>query len=285
MAMTTRKPAIFVCALLLTCGCSAVSPRPTASVDCSVLDAYEFRSIADFTGGASNWFSYADSTPGGVPDLVDASDTNVQVSNLTAPGRCNDTRYIDLKASGHNFYGVGFGDYEPNQAGSRADGTGYEGISFWARSNPTNTAGTDNTFMLYMDDGHTIVLPADPNNPLNPGDIAPGTECRIPPPQSVSAPTPACYSGGVLPPGTPPRVPAPDECGNQFHTYITTTANWQFFLVPWSQLAQWPCPNREAGGIDISDIAQIEIKFIQGTDYDLWIDNFDFYRLRTDGGS
>lgn len=281
----TRMPN-FVCALLLAaCGCSAVSPKPKPSADCSVLDRYDFLAISDFTGGQSNWFSFADSTPRGIPDLVDASDTNLQVSDLPAPGRCGDTRYVQLKASGHNFYGVGFGDYQINSSSARAVGTGYQGISFWARSDTLETGGTDNTFMLYVDDGHTIVLPPDLNNPVNPGDIAPGTHCLMPPPQSASTPTPACYSGGVLPPGTPPRVPAPEECGNQFHTYVTTTETWQLFLIPWSQLAQWPCPNREPGGIDIADIAELEVKFLQGTTYDVWIDNFDFYRLRTDGGS
>jgi hypothetical protein len=283
MAMT-RASHILVCGLLLvTCGCSAVSPRPQPSVDCSVMDPYHLLPIADFLGGDSNWFSFADSTPGGLPNLVDASDTNLHVSELAAPGRCGDTGYIELKASGHNFYGVGFGDYALSNDG--ADGTGYLGISFWARSNTVDRGGTDNTFMLYLDDEHTIVLPPDPTNPLNPGDTAPGTKCQIPPPQSISVPTPACYSGGVLPPGTPPRVPASNECGNQFHTYITVTSSWQFFTIPWSELGQWPCPNREPGGIDFTDIRQIEIKFIQGTDYDLWIDNFDFYQPRTDGGS
>ena len=46
-----------------------------------------------------------------------------------------------------------------------------------------------------------------------------------------------------------------------------------------------PCPNRLEGGIDHADIAKIEIKFVQGSTYDLWLDNIAFYRQRLDGGN
>ena len=66
---------------------------------------------------------------------------------------------------------------------------------------------------------------------------------------------------------------------------FTVTDDWQLYLLPWDALAQWPCPNRLAGGIDPADIAKIEIKFVQGSTYDLWLDNVAFYRRRLDGGS
>jgi hypothetical protein len=118
---------------------------------------------------------------------------------------------------------------------------------------------------------------------MGPGDIFAGTECKVPPIQALG--DPACYHGGVLAPGSPTCVPAPDECGNQFHTYITTTENWQFFTIPWSQLVQWPCPNHLEGGINQTKIAQIELKLLQGTSYDIWLDNFRFYRRRADAGN
>ena len=90
-----------------------------------------------------------------------------------------------LQASGHNFYGAGFGDYQNNLSSSRANGTGYDGIAFWARSE----GNTDNTFMLYVDDGRTIVLPqtaVDGGPPI----LGPGDALR--PPAAV-ADTPAAY--------------------------------------------------------------------------------------------
>jgi hypothetical protein len=118
---------------------------------------------------------------------------------------------------------------------------------------------------------------------VGPGDIARGTRCRLPP--TIKNSTPACYYGGTQPPATVPRVPEPDECGNQFHTFVTVTDEWQLIRIPWDALVQWPCPNRLEGGIDHADIAKIEIKFVQGSTYDLWLDNIAFYRQRLDGGN
>jgi hypothetical protein len=288
MAMTRTTTALCAALLLAVCGCSAVTPRPSKAVDCSFTNAYQFLNIDNFASGSSNWFLYADSTPGGVPDVADGG-SNVPLTEIPPPGHCvtlddtpGDNSMIELIAYGHNFYGSGFGDYQPNLSSSRAIGTGYQGISFWARSE----GNTDKTFMLYVDDGHTIILPQTvPDGgvaPYGPGDQIPGTECLLPPDQSLGIP--ACYNTTGTAAAFSPRLPDPKECGNQFHTYVTTTTDWQLFLIPWSELVQWSCPNKEVGGIDMGDIAQIEIKFLQGTNYDVWVDNFSFYRPRTDGG-
>jgi hypothetical protein len=294
MAMT--RIASLVCSgALLAAGCATKPRAATSTVDCAQAEAYEFRSISDFTGGQAGWYQYADATPGGVPDPTVTS--NVAIVLLDPPGRCGDTGIIELEASGHNFYGTGFGDYVHNDQGSRANGAGYDGISFWARS-PGNT---DKTFLLSVDDGQTIVLrppapdagllpaatPADQDLDgdgfVGPGDIARGTRCRLPPTETLVRV--ACYSSATLPPAAATRVPEPDECGNQFHAYVTTTDDWQLFLLPWDELVQWPCPNRLSGGIDPADIAGFTITFIQGSTYDLWLDNIAFYRRRLDAGS
>jgi hypothetical protein len=224
---------------------------------------------------------------------------------------------MKLEAEGHNFWGAGFGDYEHNAANVRADGSGYEGISFWARS----ARNAEKSFVFNVDDGRTMLNPPDPcavvdpprecstepnsaaepskcmtefgllavatasdqdldgDGCVGPGDIASGSQCRLPPPEDLG--DAACYNGGVNQPSSAgTRVPAADECGNAFHTLVTTTARWQLFIIPWSDLVQWPCPNRLRGGIDRTDIAKFEIKFLQGTRYELWIDDIAFYRRR-----
>jgi hypothetical protein len=114
---------------------------------------------------------------------------------------------------------------------------------------------------------------------LGPGDVARGTDCRLPPPQELG--TAVCYSGGTdSPPSGGVRVPEADECGNQFHTWINTTETWQLYLIPWRDLAQWPCPNRVQDGIRRNEIVKFEIKFKQGMTYDLWLDNIALYRRR-----
>ncbi len=299
MAMT-RIASLVCSAALLAAGCATKPRTATSTVDCAQGDAYEFLSpaIFDFTAAEPGWFQYADATPGGSPDLTDPTvSSNIRSVVLDPPGRCGDTNIIKLQASGHNFYGTGFGDYFHNDQGSRAHGAGYDGISLWARS-PGNT---DKTFLLSVDDGQTIVLrpPAvdggglpgplpgdqdlDGDGFIGPGDIVRGTRCRLPPTQTLVRV--ACYSSATLPPAAATRVPEPDECGNQFHAYVTTTDDWQLFLLPWDELVQWPCPNRLSGGIDPADIAGFTITFIQGSTYDLWLDNIAFYRRRLDAGS
>jgi hypothetical protein len=288
MAMDRTTSTLVAVLMLGALGCSDGERRADDAVDCSLTDPYEFANISDFTGGDSGWFLYADNTPGGVPDARLGS--NVEVKPIPAPGRCGDPGMLELRAYGHNEYGAGFGDWAHNAELNRAHGEDYEGISFWARS----PGATDKTFMLDVDDGRTIVFPPVPPSAtpddrdldgdgiIGAGDIARGTRCRLPPDQALGRV--ACYYGGVLPPASPTRVPAPDECGNQFHTYVTTTDRWQLFLIPWAELQQWPCPNRLAGGIDPADVAGFQIKLAQGTNYDIWLDNIAFYRRRADAG-
>jgi hypothetical protein len=291
----TRRTSVVCFAALAVASCATKS-RPAVTTDsCAAADAYEFRNISDFSSAQAGWYLYADNTPGGVPDPTVTS--NVASVQVAPPGRCGDTSMVELVANGHNFYGAGFGDYAHNADTNRANGAGYDGISFWARS----AGNSDKTFLFAVDDGRTIVMPPPPPDAgvlpaatpadqdldgdgfVGPGDIARGTRCRLPPTTKNS--TPACYYGGTMPPGTVPRVPEPDECGNQFHTFVTVTDDWRLYLLPWDAVAQWPCPNRLAGGIDPADIAKVEIEFAQGTTYDLWLDNVAFYRTRVDGGS
>lgn len=295
--MHRATAALGFASLLLASACGQREDLPPEPVDCSIENDYELLNISNFSGSESGWFRYADPTPGGVPDPDNPDPTiggsNVPVTELEPPGRCGDTRLIKLEAYGHNFWGVGFGDWEHNQPAARADGTGYDGISFWARS-PINA---EKQFLFNVDDARTIILapdaPADGSLPpatsadqdldgdalVGPGDIARGTECRLPPPPELGEA--ACYNGGADSPASAGvRVPASNECGNAFHVRITTTETWQLFLIPWDDLVQWPCPNRLEGGIDRADIAKFEIKMDQGTHYEIWLDNIAFYRRR-----
>jgi len=298
----TRTISATVCGVLLVASaCGKDYKRPAASVDCTVTDAYEFSPFAMFEGGDSGWYLYTDKTPGGVPHIpggvpIPADNSNVPVTQLNPP-RCDSTGALELEAYGNNYWGAGFADWQHNDKSGQGDGTGYQGISFWSRS-PGNT---DKTFLLRVDDDRTFVtqrpvpdggtLPAvipgdqdlDGDGLLGPGDIAADTNCQLPPAQKLG--DPACYYGGVQAPDAVTRVPKAGECGNAFHTYVTTTEDWQLFLLPWSRLVQWPCPNRLAGGIDPSTIRKIEVRLKQGTHYDIWLDDIQFYRLRADAGS
>lgn len=289
MNRTTAALAPFL--LLFAWGCGEGDRQPPPPEDCSIEEGYEFLNIANFAGEQSGWYRYVDPTPGGIPDV--SVESNVPVTEHEAPGRCGDTRLMVLEAEGLNFWGSGFADWAHNDAASRADGTGYDGISFWARS----PANAEKQFLLNVDDGQTIAMPPDPpaegglpvatpadqdldgDGFIGAGDIVGGTTCRLPP--TTLNTKVACYGGGVATaPSGADRVPEWNECGNAFHTRVTTSETWQLFLIPWAELVQWPCPNRLENGIDPADIARLEIKFVQGTRYELWIDNFAFYRRR-----
>ena len=316
--MTSKLAAALVLAPL---GCSSdIQRAESIPVDCSVMDPYEFLNISNFNGSDPQWFRYADPTPGGLlkpdeepdpmnpqpDDIYKTSDVPLDAND---PPRCGDPQSLKIEASGHNFWGTGFGDWGHNDPGSRADGTGYEGISLWAKS----ARNSEKNFIFNVDEGRTILNPPatpdtsgglvlteqeqfcldtvagvvattadrdlDGDGCVGPGDIARGTQCRLPPPEELGDPT--CYKGGVNQPSSAgTRVPEADECGNQFHTLIETTEHWQLFFIPWDELVQWPCPNRLDGGIDRADIAKFEIKLRQGTRYEFWIDNIAFYRRR-----
>jgi hypothetical protein len=300
-AMTRTSFAMSCSLLLVAPACGNDYKRPAASVACSVANAYQFSPFDMFEGGDSGWYLYTDKTPGGVPHIpggvpIPADNSNVPVTQLNPP-RCGSTGALELEAYGNNYWGAGFADWKHNARSGQGDGHEYQGISFWARS-PGNT---DKTFLLRVDDDRTYVtqtpatdagsLPAvisgdqdlDGDGLLGPGDIAAETNCKLPPAQKLG--DPACYYGGVQAPDAVTRVPQPGECGNPFHTYVTTTEDWQLYLIPWSRLVQWPCPNRLEGGIDPYTIRKIEVRLEQGTHYDIWLDDIQFYRLRADAGS
>lgn len=314
MAMTRTTTILSSGLLALAMGCSAGDRDVPGELDCAAVESpYEFLEVRYFDDkvtyqeeggfpitGQTGWFQYADPTPGGVPTLSDniLTDGIVEASNLgfaplddNLPARCGDTLMMEIEAYGHNFWGSGFGNWTLNT--SPADASAYEGISFWVRSAPN----ADKSFIFYVDDPRTMILPplaadgsgaflasTDPTKDLDGdgilsyGDIAPNTECRFPPPESLGEA--ACYNGGMNAPSAVTRVPAVNECGNAFHTVVDMTEEWQLVLIPWSKLAQWPCPNRLDGGIDTTRISKFEIKLEQGTNYDFWIDNIAFYKRR-----
>jgi hypothetical protein len=271
---------------------------------------YDFLNIQDFTAG-SNMYRYGDPTPGSMPgpspegDVPLTDDPPPRCGSVThgSDALLDDENFVKFEASGENFWGAGFADWGHNDEGARQDGSAFDGISFWARS-PRNF---EKTFLFGIDDPNTIIDPPNVPDPpdtdpvqakcrplpkagpmdqdldgdgcIGPGDIADGTNCRLPPSSEIG--TAVCYNGSVdSPPSGGARVPVADECGNQFHTWITTSETWQLFLIPWSDLVQWPCPNRVEGGFDRAHFAKFEIKVKQGMRYQIWFDNLAFYKRR-----
>jgi hypothetical protein len=141
-AVTGAAVLAFACA---ACTTWPIAPAPT--FDCSVEDGYDFQSIETYEDTSSNpaaWFSYGDLTPGSVhTQQLSPAVSRLPTLPVEGDGICGSQRALVLVTAGHNDYGSGFGsyclnnNYADNGAGSypctAQDGTGFEGISFWAR--------------------------------------------------------------------------------------------------------------------------------------------------------
>jgi hypothetical protein len=308
--------------LLATSACGTDYPRTAAQVNCSAADGYDLKTIYDFEGSSGWYSYGDLTPGAMPPAPAPGKGSDVLVSDPDPPrcGSTGALKLVSYGnnywGSGFGDWGLN----STPAIGKDDQGISFQGISFWARSAARSdktfllSVDDDQTFKTSASASDASTLPdggilppgvirkanqgdqdLDGDGFLGPGDIASGTYinpnhpdapprpmsvCRLPPPQSIG--DPACYYGGTQAPDAVTRVPEPGECGNSFHTWITVTEDWQLFLVPWSQLVQWPCPNRVAGGIHTEPIRGFQVKLMQGTHYELWLDDISFYRLRAD---
>jgi hypothetical protein len=292
--------------LLLTLGCSAQRLKQAPSVDCSLGNAYEFfgadglanvatsRAIYDFEVGDTGWYQAGDcsgghwdldaaapNADGGPPGacVVDTSIASPITGNVPPVtidgGRCGSKRAALIESYGHGDWGSLYGTWDIGSLRPPANGTGSDGISFWAR-NPDRTGhaqgATNKTIWFSVGDYRQVV--AENTTAAYP---TPGNFRCVPAPPTTSA-VGFTDSGQVI---ASTRVPAANECGNLFRAAVTTTNDWQLYLLPWSSLYQDTLPNRNPGGIDAADIRLLQISIPIGATVELWLDDIAFYRART----
>ena len=296
------------CACALVLGCSAQKLKEAPPLDCSVGDRYEFfgadglanaatsRAIYDFEVGETGWYQAGDCTgghwaadagtpamEGGAPPgdcLVDTSVASPITGNVLPQviegGRCGSSRAAFIESYGHNDWGSQYGSYDLGAGRPPANGIGSEGMALWAR-NPDGSGyaqgATNKTIWFKVGDWRQVVTESsDPQAFPAPGDF----RC-VPPP--VASATVGYTEGGQVIAST--RVPAPNECGNLFQTAITTTSDWQLYILPWSVFYQDTLPNRNPDGIDVRDIRALLVVIPIGARVELWLDDISFYRTRT----
>jgi hypothetical protein len=243
--------------LVLASGCGTTA-RPPLELDCSAGDAYEFDTLFDFESSELQWFSFSDETPG--------SSISFTTESVEGGGRCGSRRALVLRSQGCNFWGTGFGEYKYQD--TPANGAGWEGVSFWARS----PGAVDRSVIFLVEDRTSS---------------AAGGECVD---YGADAGTTASVATAVDPEGRTTSSAggatcplAEDACGNSFRTTVQTSERWQLYLLPWSTLVQDPCPNRVPDGIDESAIHQFLVRAPQGWRIEFWIDDISFYRKLRDG--
>jgi hypothetical protein len=192
-------------------------------------------------------------------------------------------------------------EYTPNVQLQSPDGSGWDGIAFWARSDaitPENSqelcagcaGGTTRSVTIVIDTLQTardpaLDEPAPGDSPPDASPPAPAADvplerggCRVYCKsglnfQQVDA------SGNVVTGGLSSATPA-DACGNGFTATITTSDRWQLFTLPWTHFTQERQPNAARGGIDPSSLRGFTFRFEKEATISLWIDDVSFYRAR-----
>jgi hypothetical protein len=279
--------------------CAADKPRAAPlPVDCSVNSLYDFKPIYPFEVGQTGWYQSGDCTgghwdphplvpgaDGGTtlsdagacvfdPSVASPNKGNVPLERIAEGDRCGSQWAAYIQSYGHRDWGSLFGTWDLGANIPPANGDGYEGVSFWAR-NPSGTGharGPTNKTIWFMVGDWRQVVAGNSTTPYPPVD---DYRC-VPAPNDASVDS--YNSNNQVSSGS--RSPAPNECGNYFRTRVETTEDWALYLLPWSVLYQEPTPNREAGGIDPSDVRLLRVSIPVGATVELWLDDIAFYRRR-----
>lgn len=281
----------------LAFGCSSDKPKAALPLDCSAGDGYEFfgadglasastqRYIYDFEVGDTAWYQAGDCTGGrwdpnsdGGACVVNPSTASPIIGDIPGAtidgGRCGSFRSALIESYGHNDWGSMYASWDLTGQRPPANGTGSDGIAFWAR-NPDRsghaTGVTNKTIWFEVGDWRQVVaqntVPAYPP----PGDF----RC-VPAPITTST-SGYTDTGQVT---TTTRIPEPDECGNLFKRPVLTSNEWHLYLLPWTSFFQETTPNRNPDGIDTRDIRILQVNIPIGSTVELWLDDISFYRKR-----
>jgi hypothetical protein len=271
-------------------GCSAYptykNPPPTS---CTVADAatspaaaYEFKTIDTFEGEMNApFYGSGDMTPGAAITLT------LGAPPIGAP--CGSQTALEIHSSGFNDWGslIGYNNF----ATSNADGSAYEGVSFWAHPG----VSSNKAFTVIFDDPNTY-NGGMPNDAGIVPPMPPTYDCTgYPTPDggaTGSHPTYDPATGMQLSSGSA-SVPLPaNGCGNEYQAVVTVPDGWQLITVPFGDFQQLMTPNEVtsanpyltvkgiAPGTNLitSRLLGLTARFPKAMSTDLWIDNLAFYR-------
>jgi hypothetical protein len=269
----------------LTAGCSESWHEPT-ELDCSQDDTYDKIETYELGTPAPPWSSYGDSTPGATRTDMDAGGP-FPTQPIEDGGRCGSFRSLLFQSSGYHDYGSGFTDffpgyllracYGPNEEilDCPFDASGYEGIAFWARSPGAATK----TVTLQIADTHSY------NNALAETACAYNTVDAGSNGVNVYTTSTVTASANVATGSSVASAePPPNACGNYFQYWLVTSAEWEFYQIPFSAFSQAAQPDRYPGGFDPSTFFTLIIIVDKESELSLWFDDFGFYPKRAEGG-
>jgi hypothetical protein len=137
------KLALFA-ALSAAAGCNALPERSPGELNCNPYPDIELRDdkiVAFDQLGEGDWYNFTDNTPSGM-GMFGTRDLSGQPNG----DRCGDTRALVIDSYGYNDWGAGFGTWKLR--GDPKDGSGWDGIAFWART----IEESDRSFTLILQD-------------------------------------------------------------------------------------------------------------------------------------
>jgi hypothetical protein len=268
--MSTRRlsTALVLCATFgfALAGCSQAK-RDEPPPDCAQMDKYELQPVPGFFSG--RWYSVPDRTnqQGVETSLV----TVTPLFTATTPPLCELNEGILFKSTGNHDWGSFIGVYhDPSSTDVPlplvgGDATGFEGLSFWAKS-------------LY-DKGLTLEL-TDITSDDEAGECQPSTFYLN------DAGMRVCTDAGMQV-GNPEfndkyGVPVPNACGNSFDAMVLLTERWAFYTIPFKSFRQTrQDPSLKPNGIDVAHIWRLLIRAPRGAVVEASFANLAWYRKAT----
>jgi hypothetical protein len=244
-------------------GCSQAQ-RDEPPVDCSIMDDVELLPVSGFA--PSRWYPVPDHT------IQQGSDRSVVtvaalVPTDTDPLPCGLTEGIEFKSLMNHDWGSFVGVYhdEPDETGivpplPGGDATGFEGLSFWAKSR--------------YDKGLTLELTDKLSD------------------EEAGLCEPATYfvndAGMISDFGTPVQnpdfddengLPVANACGNNFSALLLPTERWAFYTIPFKRFRQTrQDASLKPGGIDLANIWRLLIRAPRGAVVEASFLNLAWYR-------
>lgn len=262
--MSSRVSCWVAVTVLASAACTARAPGPPPPIDCSVEDGYELLPSGQTFEPNDNdpgWYPFGDCTVGRVHTAT--------VESIENGGRCGSTAALVLRSSGHHDWGSGFGTYEWRAAPQ--DATGFEGISFWARS----PGATDKGVLVNLGDDQTE-MEGGICFGSSAMDAGPTVEVPIP---DAGGETCSVRLESDRDAGAPPQK---GQCGNAFVRSLIVSEHWQFYRLPFDSFVQVATPNR-VDGINPSAIHFFGFNMGKDSRHELWIDDIGFYRRKPAG--
>lgn len=247
---------------------------PTGSTTKPVIEALSAECSTGGTQGAAGSTSTgaAAGTGGAGGSGTGSATLSVAIQPIEDAGRCGSLNALVLRSSGHTDWGSVFGDWRLASAPGTAfcdncgpwDGTGYEGIAFWARSSDNG----DKSVTLLLDTWQTSSSGTE--------NVDPALVCKFD--CSAGSGTRSRDEAGNVTSQT--YVSPPGSCGNSFQRLLSFTSDWQFYVVPFSSFYQELKPNLSADGVNPAHINGLSIRPAKEASVEIWLDDISFYRRK-----